>query len=288
MYKSYKVKQRISPFAKFLFGDGIQKMSKEAGIDEFSTFPMSYKVVRAVRNQNNEFLTGLTKEEETRYSPILGVDLSKHSEYWKTAVATLSAPNAEITFNEANARDMVLMKMAIASGHLAPNKTDLHEKLIYRDVNFYILDEEEEQTRKQRKNNLEDEATIAIAAIRNQKDKLLTLCYALNLPCNEAFSVEDVYDTLKSYKNSIVESLEKLENLNEVLKSDPVKLQASYYFNRSINKTIQYDSVAEMYTFEGNALGSTKVKAVERLIDPENKALLNAIIKAYKTKVSKK
>lgn len=288
MYKSYKVKQRISPFAKFLFGDGIQQMAKEKGIEEFTTFPNAYKVVRAVRNQNNEFLTGLTKEEEAKYSPILGVDLGKHSEYWKTAVATLSAPNAEIMFNEANARDMVLMKMAIASGHLAPNKTDLHEKLMYRDVNFYILDEEEEQTRKQRKNNLEDEATIAIASIRNQKDKLLTLCYALNLSCNEAFSVEDVYDTLKTYKNSIVENLEKLENLNEVLKSDPIKLQAAYYFNRSINKTIQYDSVAEMYTFEGNALGSTKVKAIERLIDPENKALLNAIIKAYKTRVSKK
>lgn len=82
--------------------------------------------------------------------------------------------------------------------------------------------------------------------------------------------------------------MEKLENLNEVLKSDPIKLQATYYFNRSINKTIQYDSVAEMYTFEGNALGSTKVKAIERLIDPENKPLLNAIIKAYKTRVSKK
>lgn len=288
--KIYKVKERISPFAQYYFGKDIQKMSKEVGIDEFTTFPTATKSVRAVKDYNGAYLTGLNKDEEEFYGRMLGVDLSKFSAFWKDerSFAVLSGNMYEITFNEGMPLDYIKMKMAIASGHLAPNRTELLENPLYKGkTNFYLYDETEEKTRTQRKNNIEDEIISILSLNRNQKDKLLMFAHSLNLTANESYSVEDVYDVIKNYIRSIDTSLEKLETALSALKKDPIKLQATYYFNKSIGKIVNLDPVTEMYQFEGNVLASTREKSIEFLIDNENKALLNSLIKSYKSKVAK-
>lgn len=289
-YKIFKVKERISPFAQYYFGKDIQKMSKEVGIDEFTTFPTATKSVKAVKDYNGAYLTGLSKEEEEHFGRMLGVDLSKFSSFWKDdrSYAVLSGNMYEVTFNEGIPLDYVKMKMAIASGHLAPNKTELLENPIYKGkTNFYLYDETEEKTRIQRKNAIEDEIISILSLNRNQKDKLLMFAHSLNLTANESYSVEDVYEVIKNYIRSIDTNLEKLETALNSIKKDPIRLQATYYFTKSIGKIVNLDPVTEIYQFEGNSLATTREKSIELLVDPENKSLLNALIKSYKSKVSK-
>lgn len=290
-YKIFKVRERVSPFAEYYFGKDIQKMAKEVGINEFTTFPASIKAVRAVRDYNGAYMTGLTEEEEQFFGRMLGVDLGKHSSFWKDerSYAILSSNTFEVTFNEGIPLDYIKMKMAVASGHLAPNRTALLENPLYKGkTNFYLLDDNEEKTRKQRKDNLEDEIVSLLAVNRNQKDKLLMFAYSLNLSANESYSVDDVYDILKTYLRTIDGSLEKLENMLKALKEDPIKLQASYYFTKSIGKIVSLDGITDMYVFEGNVLANTREKSIEYLINPENKSILNLLIKSYKSRVSKK
>lgn len=288
--KIYKVKERVSPFAEYYFGKEIQKMSKDVGIPEFTTFPTATKSVRAVKDYNGAYLTGLTEEEAAYYGRILGTDLTPFSSAWREDryYAVLSGNTYEVTFNEGMPLDYVRMKMAIASGHLAPNKTQLLENPLYKGkTNFYLHDETEEKTRTQRKNTIEDEIISILSLNRNQKDKLLMFAHGLNLSANESYSVEDVYDVIKNYIRSIDTSLEKLETVLKVLKQDAVKLQASYYFNKSMGKLISLNPVSELYEFEGNVLANSREKSIEFLMDSENKALLNQLIKAYKSRIAK-
>lgn len=291
MSKIFKVRERISPFAEYYFGNEIRKMSKENDIPEFTTFPTATKTVRAIKDYNGAYLTGLTEEEEKYYGKILGTDLGKFSNFWidERSFAILSGNTFEVTFNEGIPMDYIKMKMAIASGHLAPSKTALMEDAYYRGkTNFYLFDDNEEKTRRQRKNQIEDEIIATLSLNRNHKDKLLMFAHALNLTANESYTEEDVYDVIKNHIRTIDSNLEKLENALRLIKQDPVKLQASYYFNKSVGKLITLDSISDMYQFEGNILANTREKSIEFLINPENKSILAALIKSYKSRVSKK
>ena len=288
-HKVWKVQERVSAFAKYYFGEEISKMAKNTGIEEFTTFPLSYKVVRAKKDYNGAYLTGLTEKEEEYYGKIMGKDLGKHSSFWREELSacTLSGKTSGITFNEGLILDVILMKMAIASGYLAPNKTALLENPLYQNTNFYLLDETEEKTRLQKKNQLEDDCISILAQSRNNKDKLLMYCFSLNISANESYAIEDIYNDIKKYIRSIENNLEKLEHLKKVLETDATRLQANYYFHKSIGKTISLDNHADSYMFEGTMLGASREKAVEFLLLPENKSTLAKIIKVYKERIKK-
>lgn len=95
------------------------------------------------------YATGLTPEEEVKYSKLLGVDLSSKFDgtaphpYWSTQAARIKLPNQTVIFNDEKPSDFVKVKNLKASKFCANSLKELEDGK-WPEAEFVIYDESEE------------------------------------------------------------------------------------------------------------------------------------------------
>ena len=102
--KVIEVKQRANTFAKSLNNDR-----------DFTTHPNSFRRYSPRKNENGEWVTGLTLAEATEYGDRIKKDLSPSSEYWETVDILLVDGTKSITFNMNNIEQAIRYKCAVVN-----------------------------------------------------------------------------------------------------------------------------------------------------------------------------
>lgn len=131
----------------------LKKWHEKTGRDSF-TQP---KVIEVLYDTKlGAYATGLTKEEEEKYSKILGVDLSDRfivdqpHPYWSTKPASIKLENKTVIFNTENPTDFVRVKNLKASKYVA-NSMREYEEGLFPEATHVIYDETEEAAEKSAK-----------------------------------------------------------------------------------------------------------------------------------------
>lgn len=148
-----------------------KKWHGKEGKESFSR-PMSLEVLYDV--ETGAYATGLTDEEEKKYSKITGLDLSKKFDpntphpYWSTKPAIIKLENRTMVFDTSNPHDFIKVKNLKASKMVANSMKEWEEGK-FPFATHVIFDEEEEVTIKASKIEKKQKAVVLAQELSSEE-----------------------------------------------------------------------------------------------------------------------
>jgi hypothetical protein len=219
-----EIRQRANSFTRQLKSD-----------QDFTMHPKSFKMFSPRKNQiTDEWITGLTKEEEVKFGEKLRKDLSPTSDYWRDLSIMLVNGKTPITFNLNNTEQLIRYKCAVANDEIAESKDQLDDpEYKINDCFLYVYDPIGDVERESLLEVIKDEITALILRMRLQKEKSMLVCAKMNIPFNEEYTATQFYQMLKTKLKSLVK-MEHLEKFKEVLESPMDSLHVEYLVNKEL------------------------------------------------------
>lgn len=186
-----------------------------------------------IRKEKQDKVIAKRKKLET----LTGLDLGPHSSFWAMHEIVLCEPlKHQLVLQTENPMDEINLCVLIANNFVAPSyEESFGEK--YINCMFYVEDEERENSRKYRKQELNDECSSTIFQLRNNRDKMFYILRALGISCNENMTTNGLYILLSGHKNSL-KSVEDFESFLKVFELDNVVLIAREVVTEALKKKI--------------------------------------------------
>ena len=255
--KVIEVKQKANLFARSLNND-----------KDFTTHPSSFRRYSPRKNTNGEWVTGLTVEEAIEYGNKIKKDLSPNSDYWETIDILLVDGMKSITFNMNNIEQAIRYKCAIGNKFLAETKEQLNDpEYKVNDSFLYVYDPIGDVERENVLQEIKDETTSLIHAMKSQKEKMMCICAKLNIPFNDTYTAPLFYQMLSRHKSNL-KKMEHLEKLRDVLQTPQDILHIEYEVNKNMGKAITM--INTQWTFANKVIGNTKAKVLEFFLKNED------------------
>lgn len=259
----------------------------KASYGEYTMFPFSSRTYTITKGLNNRYKTGLEKDDKKReeFEEVFGESLANNAPFWKGYRITFRMPEGSMKFNTENPEEELKLIVAQANHLLAPDIHTLRDDHKFkRNTIFYIHNEEDVKQKENLLFSTQDEISGIMYGFRNNKEKLLFICYALGLFVNDGWRVEDLYMTLYRYKEES-KNLEKLQIFRDILKTPNEQLQSSYYTKQALKTgIIIWDSASNKYRFLDKFVGKAESEVVGFFSDKKNEASLAALISEVKDK----
>jgi hypothetical protein len=222
-----------------------------------------------IRKNIYGWTTGLSEEDTKKYGDLLGLDLSKKSDYWENFFIDLSSrKNEYIILNTENPKDYITYNAAIASGIVAPDRASLNEET-FLNTNYYFFKIEEEQQKKKDLSKRRNKLLGKLANHDESKEWLLFINYALGLYISKNIKVDRLYNQIND-RLSRVTNEKEIKIVSDIFDKTPLQLQSEFVVEKAIdNKLITYDSVDRVYNYNGNKWGMTKDLVISKISDPQ-------------------
>jgi hypothetical protein len=220
------------------------------------------------------YATGLTPEEEEKYSKLMGVDLSstfnyeKPHPYWGSRPAQIKLENATNIFNLENPVDYVKVKNLKASRFVANSVKDLEEGL-YPDAMFVIYDEDEEVEKKATKVQLKNKAIASLTKMSlDEKTNICTILSSKNVKGRSQDFIDVEIDKLIEISPSEFLKYAKMDKAETAIRA--TVLEAIY-------KNILTKEKGSIY-YMSERIGIDYEDAVSWFSDPQNQKIKIAIL----------
>lgn len=246
---------------------------------QFTLVPRARRRHLVRKNKDNTYITGLTKEQEERIGKKIGEDLSNLSDYWATYPIEFYMPQLFMNVNEETPEGELFITVAKANKLLAEDEDELiNDPILKRNTVFYINDVQKKHEKQVKLTEVKDEVSHLIYNMRNDKDKMLFICYKLGKFVTDTMKADSLYSTLSQQKERYTK-MKQFEDFKSVLKSSNEELQAFYYVKQGLKiSLILFDKDSKQYKFQENAVGSTEEKVVKFFSEKKNELLLAALI----------
>lgn len=256
MSKIVEIKQTANLFARSL------------SLKDRTTSPNSFRFFQVKKKEDGTWNTGLTEEDRARLEKKTGENLADTSEYWENLIIDLVVGNEETRkFNLVRATEEIKYKAALANKFVAPSFDMIGEKGYY-DCFLYVFEPAVEANKKQKLQELKDEATSLIYGMRSNKDKMFFLANYLSIPVNSEMSPQVLYLLLTNKKDSL-KNFDEYSKFIDSLKKDPIELQIQVIVKQAIlKKLIKY--VNGMFTWADMPIGDSEVNVIKYFTKEEN------------------
>jgi len=234
------------------------------------------------------YATGLTPEEEEKYSNLLGVDLSRKFDpekphpYWSSPASWLRLPNRTTLLNPNNPRDFVKWKNMLASRYVA-NSIEEWEKGLWPDATHVIYDERQNAALKASKVQLKQKAYVALSPLSTEQKR--TLFEAVTSRSGKGHNA----DSLDLEFAKIIEGDVEEPNIAKLLRylnmSDKEKTTRSMIVRGLEKFVLRHDGPAIMYL--DSMIGYDFEDAVTYFLNPTNQQIKLAIMEKIEEGSSK-
>lgn len=248
--------------------------------------PMAGRVYTVQQKQNGEWVTGLSKEQETRLSTKLGKDLSSHSDFWSDYTMKFSMPTLTMFKDEKTPEGELFITVAKANKYLANDEDELLSDMeLKNNTSYYIHDTKELEKKKSKLNEIKIEVGALIHEMRNNKDKMLFILHKLGKFVTETLREEALFNSLAAEIEKL-KKFEQFERFRSVLKTPNVELQAYYFTKMGLKyNIILMDYEIGQHKFQEKTVGKTESDVVKFFTDKKNEAQLVALANEYRSKV---
>lgn len=164
---------------------------------------------------------------------VLNVSLATDSAFWEDFNVVLS--DEDLNLDSSNARDRLIEIWLVANKKAAPSEEAIDNDEEYRNCVFYIYREEEETSKKAKKEQNTDEAVAKLFGLKENPKKLQTVAsYVLGAVASE-FTPEQAYLKLKEYISKDVDNISKfLSSVEET----PEKMHTKLILDKAVKKKI--------------------------------------------------
>lgn len=177
------------------------------------------------------------REKRERLEQLTGLDLGPHSKFWATHEIVLSEPlKHQLVLQTDHHLDAINLEVLLANRFVAPSYEESFSDK-YINCMYYVEDEQRENERKFRKQELMDEASSTIYQLRANKDKMYYILKALGVSCNEGMTTNGLYILLSGYKNGL-KDVEGYEKFLQVFALDNTTLMARTVINEALRRKL--------------------------------------------------
>lgn len=220
-----------------------------------------------VRKERKDAIIKKRQELEVK----TGLDLGPHSSFWRTLEIVLAEPlKQQLVLQTEEPLDEIKLHVLLANRFVAPSyEESFGEK--YMNCIYFVEDEERENTRKFRKQELTDEAASVIFQLRANHEKLYYILKALGITCTETMTTHGLYMLLAGHKNSL-KTVEDYEKFLEIFKMDNNTLVARTIVLEAIKRKIIKQS--EGFLIWGGTRWGTNMEEVIRSFADNSESLM--------------
>lgn len=247
------------------------KWHEKKGVESFTR---AKKIQALVNPHTMSYDTGLTSEEEEKYSKILKVDLSNqfvldvtHS-FWDSKMGVVSLENRTQILDTDNPLDFIRTKILKASKYVANSYKEWEEGL-FPEATHYIYDETEEVEIEATKVEIRKKAVIESAKL--SKDKKINLILVLSADGTDYLKAKNVKG--KS-ENFIEVELDKIiqkrpEDVVRYISMDNKYITLNALIIEALQKNV-LEKVGHKIMYHDSVIGQDVNDAIDYLDKPEN------------------
>jgi hypothetical protein len=259
----------VYPSAKqsVYLGKEIDGMTWITGLNENASAVLRIEDVKLRKAKQDEIIAKRRKLET-----LTGLDLGPHSSFWAMHEIVLCEPlKHQLVLQTENPIDEINLCVLLANHFVAPSyEESFGDK--YINCIFYVEDEERENSRKYRKQELVDECASVIFQLRNNRDKMFYILKALGISCNEGMTTNGLYILLSGYKNNL-KTVEDYEKFLNVFTIDNTTLIAKTVVIEAMKKKIITQSEGFLH-WGGTSWGTTTDEVVEAFAKNEDSLMV--------------
>ena len=251
----------------------LDKNSKSIGLDAYGRSRMPFTSVSYVPfydERRMTYRTGLTKEEEVKYSALLKEDLSSQSKYWNNFRVQFSADTPVYKFDMDAPLDYLKFKMLVANGLVCPD-IDEAGAPEYAGAQYIAYTEDAVSKKDTDRNIRIDTAVSELLKIKDNKDKMLLYGrYLEGFKYSPSMNVSSLYNLLREYINA---SKDNAERFLQTIKMDVEDIQVKIVVDNAVKAGyIKKSAVGKgkhVYQYGSATLGSTLKEVYANLEKPE-------------------
>ena len=238
------------------------------------------------QNPDGSYITGLTPEQEQRLGKVMGKDLTPFGDFWDTYTMEFYLPQRTMQVDETRPLGEIFLATAKANKLLAEDEDELASDMtLKKNTIFYVHDVKKLEQKKAKLTEIKDEVSAIIYQMRNNKDKMLFLCFKLGKFVTSTLKAETLYNLLSNHKEKLVK-YDQFEKYREALNTSNEELQAFYYVKTAFKHSIiLIDPETRVYKFQDKIVGDTEAKVVKFFSEKKNELLLVGLINEVKEKI---
>lgn len=197
------------------------------------------------------------------------LDSSPTNDLWAFYKIPLVNRSGSVVFKEDVPEDRLMLRVAIASGHIAPSKAHLKEDL-YRDCKFYIHNPSEQSSKKSEIARKRAKAISLLTAFEDQKDRLYAIGKVIGAHVSLQMTVEALFDLLLEYVENTPAS--GMDSLIETLNADPKALVVNVKVKEVMARgdIFGFNKDWNAFTFLGKKIGLDVDQIISYFEDKKN------------------
>lgn len=182
------------------------------------------------------------------------LDSSPTNNFWAFYKIPLVNRSGSVIFKEDVPKDRLMLRVAIASGHIAPSKAHLKEEL-YRDCKFYIHNPSEQASKKSEIARKRAKAISLLTAFDDQKDRLYAIGKVIGAHVSLQMKVESLFDLLLEFIENTPQS--QMDSVIETLNADPKSLVVNIKVKEVMERgdIFGFNKDWNSFTFLGKKIG---------------------------------
>jgi hypothetical protein len=265
---------------------------KYVGAKEYATPKVGRdgKVVTGVDEHSLEITMLGEKEAKTKSAEIkklrenlekvLNVDLKPDSSFWNEFMIVLED---EITLDPLNPRDKLHELFLVANRYVAPSLEEIKNSENYANSMFYLYRQEEEITKKAKRQRDKDKATARLFNLNEDDPNKLKMIasYLFGFDAKSDISLEEAYIKLKDFLDASDEDAQKknIEAFLEACQKSPETILTKQIFDKAIKKRL-ITSRGNVFRRGDEVYGNNYEDALDFLGLPEHSGELASLKKA--------
>lgn len=220
------------------------------------------------------------KKEREELEKLLGVDLSPHSEFWRSFVIPLTDDEAVHTLDPTNPMDRLKERFLVANRYVAPSREDIENNEDYHNSIFYLHREKDETSKAVKEQKDKDKAKGKLALLAEENPNKLKIVASYIFGHKFEGDGDEAYKKISEFLE-VPDKRTRKNNIKmflDVVTKSPEEMSIKLILDKAIKKRIVV-SKGNIYRRGDIVLGNSYEEALDYLSAAENSSELLSLKK---------